>query len=78
MEDFNSIPNPTLDKFYNNSPSQKNSIYNYFTFYTNAFRHLHLIQSNSPILVLSNKIESIKFGYRIYSDREKDPDFFDD
>jgi len=41
MGDFNSVPNPSIDKLHNNSSSQKNPIYNYLTFYTDFFRHLH-------------------------------------
>ena len=41
MGDFNSVPDPLIDKLHNNSPTQKNHIYNYLTFYTDSFRHLH-------------------------------------
>ena len=41
MGDFNSVPNPSIDKFHNNTPSQKNPIYNFLTNYTDTFRHLH-------------------------------------
>jgi hypothetical protein len=41
MGDFNSVPNPILDKLHNNSPSQKNPIYNHLSLYTDTFRHLH-------------------------------------
>src|SRR5438552_6349475 len=65
MRDFNSVPDPLIDKLHNNSPSQKNPIYNYLALYTDSFRHLHPIQLNLPILVLPNKVELIKSGYRI-------------
>ena len=41
MGDFNSVPNPSIDKLHNNTPSQKNPIYNFLTNYTDTFRHLH-------------------------------------
>ena len=41
MGDFNSVPNPILDKLHNNSPFHKNPIYNYLSLYTDTFRHLH-------------------------------------
>ena len=41
MGDFNSVPNPSTDRLHNNTPSQKNPIYNYLTNYTDTFRHLH-------------------------------------
>src|SRR5438552_1152189 len=65
MGDFNSVPDPLIDKLHNNFPSQKNPIYNYLALYIDSFRHLHPIQLNLLILVLPNKVKSTRFGYRI-------------
>jgi exonuclease III len=41
MGDFNSVPNPILDKLHNNNPSPTNSLYKNLTNYTDSFRYLH-------------------------------------
>ena len=41
MGDFNSVPNPLIDYLHNNTPSQKNPVYNYLINYIDTFRYLH-------------------------------------